>query len=875
MALATGISLGPYEILAPLGAGGMGEVYRARDTRLGREVAVKVLPGDVSSSEAWRKRFEREAKAISKLAHPHVCALFDVGRQGDVDYLVMELLTGVTLATRLAKGPLPFEEVLRFGTQIASALAATHAMGIAHGDLKPSNVMLTKSGVKLLDYGVARPLPLPSARDVTWESTASHVPAANGEVVGTFPYMAPEQFEGKTADAHTDVFALGAVLFEMASGERAFPGRSPAEVISAVRTMEPPLVSSLQPASPTTFDRLVRNCLAKHPEERWNSAHDVGLLLRQLSEGRGDAPAAGASRRRWALLPWAVALLAFCGATAALLRPFRDGKGRGAPVRFLLAPPAGHSFFWSPESNSVALSPDGSQIAYITVNPKKEKRLWIRSMDQLDARPVPSTEGVKSVFWSPDGRSIGFFANGMLKRIDLPDGAAVVVCPVTGEYTGPSGTWGKGGDILFGGGNSIMRVSASGGVPAVAVEADASAHEILRYPWFLPDGERFLYLAGQSDDRVLMLATPGRAPEKLIPVGSKVQFTEPGFILFAREGVLLAQGFDWRRGKVSGTPFTVARQVRGFQTAASAEYATALNGTLVLQTVDDSQRLALLDASGRELATLARSSKYYDFTISPSGERVAFSRSTPGPGTIDLWSVDVERGVETRITSDPDNEFGAIWLPGEKAFAYSSGGRVGSPHLMRRDLQTEKDVQLLPVRHWQRGQDVSPDGSSLLYTESGTVWRLPLSGEGAPSAVLASSFTIVNVRFSPDGKYIAYISDESGEDQAYVTPYPGPGEKQRISSSGAAGLQWKHGTIYYSDVEGRLWSVPVSTQPGLRIEPRSLLFTAKSLMPRPYGTGPDFDVFPDGKRFLVAVPEVTANELPLTVVVNWSAATPN
>jgi eukaryotic-like serine/threonine-protein kinase len=874
MALAAGISLGPYEILAPLGAGGMGEVYRARDTRLGREVAVKVLPAEVSSSEAWRKRFEREAKAISKLAHPHVCALFDVGRQGDVDYLVMELLSGVTLATRLAEGPLPFEEVLRFGAEIASALAATHAMGIAHGDLKPSNVMLTKSGVKLLDFGVARPLSVPSARDATWESTASHVQGGNGEVVGTFPYMAPEQFDGKAADAYTDVFALGAVLYAMASGKRAFPGRSPAEVISAVRTAEPPSVSSLQPASPRAFDRLVRTCLAKHPEERWNSAHDVGLLLRQLSQDKDHGPLASVRRQRWAFLPWAVAVVAFCVAAAALLRSTRDSAVRAGSIRFLLAPPVDNSFFWDPEADSVAMSPDGSQIAYVTVNPKNEQRLWVRRMDQLDAHPLPSTDGAFSVFWSPDGRSLGFFANGMLKRIDLPDGAAVAICSFPGKL-GPSGTWGKGGNILFGAGTNIMRVSASGGVPEVAVEADASLHEVLRYPWFLPDGERFLYLAGPTGARMLMLANPGRATEKLLPVGSKVQFIEPGYILFAREGVLLAQGFDSRRGRVSGAPFTVARQVRGFQTAASAEYATSLSGTLVLQTVDDSQRLALLDASGHELATLAHSSSYFDFAVSPSGERIAFSRSTPGLSTIDVWSIDVERGVETRITSDPDNEFAATWIPGEKSLVYSSGGRTGSPHLMRRDLESGKDVQLLPVRQWQMGQDVSRDGSSLLYTESGTVWRLPLSGGGPPSAVLASQFNIGNVRFSPDGNYIAYISDESGDDQAYVTSYPGPGPKLRISSSGAAALQWKQGAIYYSDVEGRLWSVPVSTQPSVRVGTRALLFSAKSLLPRPYETGAVFDVFPDGKRFVVAVPEVIANELPLQVVVNWPAAAPN
>jgi len=856
----------------------MGEVYRARDTRLGREVAVKVLPADVSSAEEWRKRFEREAKAISKLAHPHVCALFDVGRFDDIDYLVMELLSGVTLAARLAKGRLPFEEVLRFGAEIASALAATHAVGIAHGDLKPSNVMVTSAGVKLLDYGVARQLALPraAARDATWESTVSRSRALDGALVGTFPYMAPEQFDGKAADASTDIFSLGAVLFEMATGKRAFPGNSQGEVMSAVQTSEPPLVSSLQPASPPAFDRLVRTCLSKGPASRWSSAHDVSLVLRQLAEGEGPTPQALAPRRRRAWLPWGTALLALCTAAVVLLRPARDGAVSGSPIRFLLQAPPGNSFFWHPEGDSIAVSPDGSEVAFVAVNSKGEERLWVRRMNDLDARLLPSTEGARSVFWSPDGRAIGFFAQGMLKRLDLSDAAAVVLCSIDFGHAGPSGSWGKGGEILFAAGGRLMRVPATGGTPSVELEPDTVHGEtVLRYPTFLPDGVRFLYLAGPTGRRVLMTSAPGLKPQTLMPVGSKVQFTEPGFLVFAREGSLLAQRFDWRKGTLSGAPFVVAQHVRGFITTAAAEFATSLSGTLVLQGADDAQRLAVLDLSGRELGTLPSSGKYFDFAISPSGTRVAFSRATPGLGTSDVWSFDIERGVETRLTSTIDNEAMPVWLPGERALLYSTS-EGGAPHLVRRDFETGKDAQLLPVRAWQTAEDVSPDGSSFLYTEAGTVWRFPLSGIGDPFPVLKSGFDVSNVRFSPDGRYIAFISNDSGQDEAYVAPYPGPGEKLRISSSGAAALQWNRetGTIFYSDVEGRLWSVNVRTEPALRIGTRNVLFTAKSLVPRPVTTGPSFDVFPDGKRILVAVPEVTANEIPLTVVVNWPAAAP-
>ncbi len=878
MALAAGVCLGPYEILGLLGAGGMGEVYRARDTRLERDVAVKVLPADVSNAEEWRRRFEREAKAIAMLAHPNVCALFDVGRQGVVDYLVMELLTGETLAARVSKGPLPFEDVLRFGAEMASALAATHRVGIAHGDLKPSNVMLTRSGVKLLDYGVARQLTAPraAARDGTWDATVSQAGAAPASVVGTFPYMAPEQFDGKSADASTDVFALGAVLFEMATGKRAFPGGSSAEVMSAVLTSEPPLVSSLKPASPAEFDRLVRTCLAKNPEARWGSAHDVGLVLGEVREEKRNTPRTQAARRRWAWLPWGIALLLLCAAAAALLRQRRDGAPAAGSVRFLIAPPLDNSFYWDAETDSVAVSPDGSQVAYVAVDARGDQRLWVRRMTDLEARPLPTSEGASSIFWSPDGRSIAFFAQGKLKRIDLPDGGALVICPVETEHALSGGTWGTGGDILFSAGGRILRVPATGGIPAVAVQPDRSRGDFLRWPWFLPDGERFLYTTG-SAHRTVILSVPGQAAKELMSVGSKVQFTEPGFLVFSRDGSLLGQRFDWRTGTLSGAPSVVAKHVRGFITTGAAGFATSLNGTLVLQTANDAQRLGVFDRSGRELATLAGSGNYHDFTISPSGARVSFGRATPGLGTADVWLFDVEGGVESRITSAPDNEFHSMWLPDERTLVYSANEGTSLPYLIRRDLETGEETSL-PKGGFQIGEDVSPDGRTLLYNDYGTVWQLPLTGQAKASRVLPSAFHLYNTRFSPDGTYVAFISDESGEREAYVAPYPGPGEKVRLSTGGALKLRWTRAiaTIFYSDRAGRLWAVPVATQPRLRIGARTVLFTSKGLEAgaRPEDPeAPAFDVFPDGKRILLAVPEVTASQVPLTVVVNWPAET--
>jgi len=869
MVLANGVRLGPYEILAPLGAGGMGEVYRARDTRLGREVAIKVLPADVSSSDAWRKRFEREAKAISKLTHPNVCALFDIGRQGDVDYLVMELLSGETLAARLLKGPLPFEEVLRFGAEMASALAATHAVSIAHGDLKPSNVMVTKSAVKLLDFGVARPLTPagPAARDGTWASTATSAPAPVGAIVGTLPYMAPEQFDGKEADASTDIFALGAVLFELATGKRAFGGNSAPDVITAVRTSDPPLVSALRPESPRAFDRVVRTCLAKNPESRWNSAHDVGLVLRQLEENPAFPPSKRAASRRWAWFLGGAAVAVLCvGAALVGVRPTLAGNIPARSVRFLLAPPTDSSFLWGAETEANAVSPDGSQVAYVAVNSKAPPRLWVRRLSELEAHPLATSEGATSLFWSPDGHSVGFFAQGLLKRIDLPDGAAVTICPAEAQLA-LSGTWGKSGQILFSSGEGIMRVAATGGSPAIVVRPTTAPGDFVRWPWFLPDGEHFLYVARRAAQLTLMLAVPGRAPQDLAPVESKVQFSEPGFLLFVKGGSLLAQGFDWRQGRLLGAPFSVAHHVRSFLTTGSAEYATSLSGTLVFQSAEDAGRLVLRDLGGHQLGTVGGSGGYHDFSISPSGARVAFSRARPGLGTLDVWSFDMERGVETRVTSAPGNEFNPMWLPGEKALVYSTS-EGGFPHLVRRDLETGADVQLLPVGGFQEGEDVSADGSTLVYQDSGVASQLSLSGSGKPAPLVPPGVSIRNIRFSPDGRYIAFISDESGEAEAYLAPYPGPGTRTRISKDGAVALRWNRqsGNIFFSDGDERLWFVHVSTHPTLHLGARMPVSTAKVSY---------FDVFPDGKRILSLATEVIADQLPLTVVVNWPSAASN
>jgi Tol biopolymer transport system component/predicted Ser/Thr protein kinase len=878
MTLAAGSRLGPYEILSPLGAGGMGEVYRARDTRLERDVAVKVLPSHLTSSEELRQRFEREARTIAQANHPHICSLYDVGREGETEYLVMELLEGKTLADRLAKGPLPLEQTLGFGAEIASALDAAHRKGIVHRDLKPGNIMVTASGVKLLDFGLAKMLaPEGPIESLTSAPTAAKDVTREGAILGTLSYMAPEQLEGKSADGRADIFALGTVLYEMATGRKAFTGTSQASLISAILATEPPPVSSVHPLAPPALDRVVKTCLAKDPAGRWQSAHDVGLQLRAISEG-AVPPGPGQTAPpllRARFLPWLVAGVAVAAAVAAfsLARPPRGQPPR--TIRFSVPPPANGAFSYFVEISFLAVSPDGSQLAYVASEPQGGQRIFLRPLSSLEARPIPGTEGANSLFFSPEGRSIAFFAQDKLKRVELSGGAPVSICDVP---PGPhlSGTWGRGGDILFSGvtRQAVFRVSAAGGVPAEAIRLDPSRGEArIAWPWFLPDGKRFLYVLRRPNGQGnLMLAEPEKQPRPIMAMESAVQYVDPGYLVFAREGALLAQRFDPGSGRVTGEPFSIAEHVRYFFSTGSASFAVSRTGTLAYQAQDDVTRLTWLDQTGREVGTVGPPGNCLSISIAPDGRRVLFDRARPGIGTYDIWSCDLERGTETPVTSEPESEVYAVWLPGGRSVAYSAVRTSRAPQICRKDLATGKEEQLLPGGGFQIAQDVSPDGKSLVYIEGSEhgwfdVWALPLSGGGKPVALLQAPFSKDEVRFSPDGRYLAMITGESGQPEVYVTAYPGPGERVRVSTGGARSLRWSRngGELLYLSADRRMMSVRVRTSPSLEIGVPAALFTLN-------GTAwKDFDVSPDGQRFLAVVPKIVADELPLTVVANWAS----
>ncbi len=877
--LLSGTRLGPYEILSPLGAGGMGEVYKARDTRLERIVAIKVLRSDLSSSPEIRQRFEREAKTISSLSHPHICALYDVGNTDGTDYLVMELLEGEVLAERVVRGPLPVDQTLRFGAQMASALEAAHRKGIVHRDLKPSNVMITKSGLKLLDFGLAKVLlPSPTMESLTSAPTAARDLSSPGMILGTVPYMAPEVLRGKDADSRADIFALGAVLHEMATGTRAFNGTSPASTVSAILTSGPPSISSVQTMSPASLDRLVRTCLAKDPDDRWQTARDVELQLNAIADGVSAPRVAGAfphpPRARW--LPWFVAGAVLAIAAVAMLRKGSPPARPQPTIRFSLPPPANGAFWHGVESSFLTVSPDGSRLAYVASDSQGGQRIFLRPLSAPEARPIPGTEGANSLFFSPDGRSIAFFAEGKLKRVELSGGAAVSICDVA--LVGPfwSGTWGRDGDILFAGvsrGRGVFRVSAAGGAPAEMIRVDLSRGEArVAWPWFLPDGERFLYLLRYQDGRGdLMLAEPGKKPRPILAVKSAVQYMNPGYLVFAREGTLVAQRFDPESGRVSGEPISMAEHVRYFLTTGFASFAASWTGTLAYQSQEDANRLTWLDRTGRDLGSVGPPGNYLSVSIAPDGRRALTDRTRPQIGTWGVWSLDLERGTETPVTSEPDTEVYPILLPGGKSVVYSVD-RGTSPQLFRRDLATGKEEKLLPDGKFQIAEDVSPDGGSLLFREASEhgrfdIWVLPLTGGGKPAPFLQAPFGKSDVRFSPDGRYLGMITTESGQPEVYVTPYPGPGERIRVSTGGAKGLRWSRDgrELLYVSGDRHMTSVPVKTFPSLELGSPTALFALG---------GADwkaFDVSPDGKRFLAIVPKIVADELPLEVIVNWTA----
>ena len=884
MSLEAGTRLGAYEIVALIGSGGMGEVYRARDTRLNRDVAIKVLPAQFAEDADLRARFEREAKTISSLEHPHLCALYDVGEHDGISFLVMPHLDGETLEHRLKNGPLSIEDALRYAIQIADALDKAHRRGVIHRDLKPGNIMITKSGAKLLDFGLAKVQVTPAAGALSMLPTTPPNLTARGTLLGTFQYMAPEQLEGLEADARTDIFALGAVLYEMVAGKRAFEGKSQASLISAIMSGTPAPLSALQPLTPLGLDRVVKKCLAKDADARWQSASDLEDELKWIAEGSGAAASTGASRtgpRRGARVAWALAAIlgavVVAGAWLWVREYRRPAPDAGGTIRFSATLPDG----WGvapvqasgPSVAPLAISPDGRRLAFVAIGPGKKTQIWIRPLDALSAVALPGTEGAASPFWSPDSRFLAFFADGQLKKIEAAGGPAVTLCAVPAQM---GGTWGTSGTIVFAPvtGSPLQKVSAAGGVPVPATQFAKGEGQHWR-PSFLPDGRHFIYRSDLAGEKGSFYVASIDSPDNtlVLKADSSNAVYSQGHLLFMLGSTLMAQPFDPGRLAVSGEPVPLAAQVQTQGTIPNGLFSASTNGVLVYQTGDSSRgsELIWLDRSGKQLSKLGDSAVYQDLELSPDGSRLAVGVMDAAARGIDLWIFDISRNLRTRLTSDPAREIGARWTADGKNIAYLVDGKG---IFLKPSGGSAGERRLLEAAHGEYPDSWSADERLLLYEmsdpkSSWDIWVLPLAPGSKPYPFIQEPLRQEYSRFSPDGRWVAYQSNESGRDEIHVVPFPGPGDKVQLSTNSGRFARWRRDgkEIFYIGAANRLMAVPVDGNgPAFRPGVEAPLFEMT-----PVRGDWSYDVTPDGRRFIVNTQVEQASTQPITVVVNWLA----
>jgi len=863
MPLAPRTRLGPYEIVAAVAEGGMGEVYRARDTRLDRTVAIKVLHADLATNASLRQRFEREARAVSSLSHPHVCALYDVGSHDGVDFLVMEFVEGETLAERLKRGAMPLDQALRTAIEILAALDAAHRRGVVHRDLKPGNVMLTKAGSKLLDFGLARL----DGGVLGGRPADDSALTEEGTLLGTLQYMAPEQMHGLEADARSDLFAFGAVLYEMLTGQRAFQGSTRASLIAAIVGSEPRALRDLQPLTPPALERVVRLCLAKEPDDRWQNARDVMHELQWIATAPAQADAAPAARR--GRLAWFVAAALGVLALAATAAWWAERAPRPAhSVHLAVARPVDRPFDYF---DSAVVSPDGLQIAFVGYGVDLTQRLWVRPLDSDSPRLLDGTEGAQQPFWSPDSRSLGFFAGGKLKRIDVRGGPALVLCPA-GFPAG--GTWNAAGTILFAGASdldALHRVPDTGGT-SVAVTRLSPKEEAHRWPSFLPDGRRFVFLgdADTTEEHHLKLGSLD-SPDSvdLAQVISNVRYVEPGLVLFVRGGKLLAQRLDPDAPRLVGEPVTVAEHVvrcgynHGFDFSASA------NGVLTVRSADDRTRLTWIDRAQHRTPISAQPERFGVVSLAPDARHVVCEKLDVDGREADLWTLDLERGTVSRLTSDPASDLVPVWSTVGDRIAFSSfRSGFGDVFLTRASGPIDQQA-LVTGPTIEIAGCWSPDGRVLFYEvdsidKQGDIWAVPVDELTAAHAIIATTADETDPRLSPDGKWLAYISDESTRDEVYVQEYPS-GRRWQISTGGASSPYWSHdgSELFYVSNAANVMAVGVTGGVEPEMGAPEELFSIRS--------GNLWGVAPDG-RFLVSTPVEDPIDAPLTVVLDWTAA---
>ncbi|HYV85691.1 MAG TPA: protein kinase [Patescibacteria group bacterium] len=928
MALSPGSRLGPYEIAAPIGAGGMGEVYRARDTRLGRDVAIKVLPQHLSGDPGRRERFEREARVISTLNHPHICTLFDIGSQetpqGTIEFLVMEHIEGETLAGRLMKGALPPDQVLRTALEIADALDRAHRQGVIHRDLKPANVMLTRSGAKLLDFGLAKLTEGSAAQgsgsggpsggsggpgaaglgasgrafaEGSLLATATRDLTTAGALLGTFQYMAPEQLEGTEADARTDIFAFGVLVYEMATGHKAFEGKSQASLIASVLKEQPRPISEWQPMSPAGLERVVRACLAKDPDDRVQTARDVKMQLEWVTDGSLTGVSSGSAARAVAGSSPGVSI---AGQPAGGLAPARRARTAWLAAPLLLvfgALGAGLGYFLHPapspqilrvniqlppktaldsQNASLALSPDGLTLAYAGVGQDGKQRLWVRALDGLQPQPLSGTENASYPFWSPDGKYLGFFADQKLKKVQSSGGTVQTLCDAP---DGRGASWSVAGMIAFAPSpyGGLQMIPAAGGTPVTLTspEIEGSTH---RLPRFLPDGKRLLFLIsipgkeGSVGIHALDLAT--RKVTLVAKENSGGLYVPPGYLAFVREGNLLAQKFDPATLTVSGEATPIAEKVQYNPSRWTGGYAFSDTGLLVYQGGSGvvKGRLTWFDLDGKEIGAIGEPANFVELAVSPDLKRAVVTLWS-GTGAPDLWLYDLVRGVGSRFTFTTSGGTSPVWSPDNREVAYTD--TANRMYVKAADGATEPRAVIGTPGTNRTLTQWLPDGSGLLYWEQGPktgidLFLLPLKGDGKPRPILNTAANERDGRVSPDGRWLLYNSDESGRQEEYVVSYPGQGGKWQVSPSGAGGGEWIDAgrRIVYLDSDGKMMSVDVAVAgTNLTIGAPRQIFGGRALAsPGAIDQG--------GKRVLLAQPIEEASLSTLVLMTDWTSVLP-
>jgi eukaryotic-like serine/threonine-protein kinase len=871
MALTSGTRLGPYEIQSPLGAGGMGEVYLATDTRLNRTVAVKILPAHLSSNLDAKQRFDREARAISSLNHPNICTLYDVGHQDGTDFLVMEYLEGETLADRLVKGPLPSDLALKYGVDICEGLEKAHKSGVIHRDLKPGNIMLTKSGAKLMDFGLAKATPVgaaPPASSLTMTmASADHPLTTQGTMVGTFQYMSPEQVEGREADPRSDIFALGAVLYEMASGKRAFTGKSQASIVAAILASEPQPISAVQPMSPPALDRVVRTCMAKDPDERWQTAHDVKLQLQWIAEAGSKAgiPAPVAARRRVSQrLAWAIAAVAIAAAIAFAVGFALRTPVPVKPLRVSILPPDQHSF----DPLSIALSPDGTKLVFVATTSGGTPQLWVRSLDSTAAQPLAGTEDASFPFWSPDSRSLGFFAEGKLKTIDAAGGAVETLADAPLPR---GGAWGADGTILFTPDtrSAMLRIPAAGGTPSTATTGEKNSGSP-RWPVFLPDGRHYFFFQFSSNSQsaggsIYLASLDSQQDTVSVASDYRAQYGN-GHLVFVRGGNLMSQRFDEKKLKLTGDAVPIAEQVRGDQQRGVAAFSLSNEGKLVFAGGQEATLdLAWYDRSGGK-GDVIDTGIFQDAHISNDGKKVSAARADAS-GHLEIYIYDLVRGTKSQFSFSQSRDDDAVWSPDGNTIVFDSA-RSGRIDLYTRPANGAREAELL----YHDDLDKYPvswslDGRYIAYEAVGAghydIWAMPMFADRKPFAFLQEKYSTRFPEFSPDGKWMAFTSFETGHPQIYIVAFPKQGGRFLVGDGQVATWNRNGKEVLYVDDHSRITSVEVTAH-GDSVE----LGRPKVLFPMQSVGNNQIELSPDGQRLLMIQAPVQ-DSASLTLVVNW------